>query len=252
MNKKYLRTIDIARSVGVHPNTVRGYEKFGLLPPIPRNAKGYRLFTEEHLNLMRLGRAILHWPYPGGSDIVYALVRQAAKGDLGGALEKLYAYLTRVKTEIARAETAVELLEHWAAGIAIDNTAMSLSMTETVELLDITKDALRNWERNGLIRVPRNPKNNYRIYGSREIARLRVIRVLRNAKYSMMSILRMMLEFDRGRKTDLCKVLDTPRQDEDVYSVTDKWISSLAEVEKKARTGIKILEEMISKSKKKN
>ncbi len=248
MKNKYLRTSDIAKSVRVHPNTVRGYEKQGLLPTIPRNVKGYRLFTQEHLNLMRLGQTILHWPYPGGSAFVYALVRQAAKGDLSGALEKLHIYLIRVKTEIARAETAMELLEDWAAGRAIESTPIALSMTETSELLDVTKEALRNWERNGLIKVPRNPKNNYRVYGSPEIARLRVIRVLRNARYSMMAILRVMLEFDQGQKTDLGRILDTPRQDEDAYIATDKWLSSLVEVERRVEKGIRILEEMIRKS----
>lgn len=245
MKMKYLRTSDIAKAVGVHPNTVRMYEEWRFLPPIPRSKSGYRLFTEEHLNQMRLGHTILHWPYPGGKKLVLDLVRQAANGDLGGALEKAYTYLARIKGEIAQAEIAAELLERWASGIVIESTSTALSMTETAELLDVTKEALRNWERNGLIKIPRNPKNNYRRYGSQEIARLRVIRMLRHAGYSLMAILRMLLEFDQGQTENLRQVLDTPRPDEDIYCVADQWLSTLTEVENRARQAIDILEQMI-------
>ncbi|MBL7200262.1 MAG: MerR family DNA-binding transcriptional regulator [Anaerolineae bacterium] len=45
--RSYLRTSDIARAVGAHPNTVRLYEEWGFLPPIPRSPAGYRMYTEE-------------------------------------------------------------------------------------------------------------------------------------------------------------------------------------------------------------
>ena len=247
MTQSFLRTSDVAEAVGVHPNTVRMYEEWRFLPPIPRSAGNYRMFTEAHIDQMRMARAILHWPYPGGKKLVVDLVRQAANGDLGGALEKAYIYLGRVKAEIAHAETSADLLEQWAAGMAVESTARALSMTEVAELLNVTKDAMRNWERNGLLTVPRNPKNNYRLYSAREIARLRVIRMLRQAGYSMMAILRMLLEFDEGHTADLRKVLDTPRSDEDLYHVADQWLSTLTDVELRARKAIEILHEMIRK-----
>ena len=65
MEPSYLHTSDIARAVGVHPNTVRLYEEWGFLPPIPRSPRGYRLFTEDHLDQMRLARTAFHDPWPG-------------------------------------------------------------------------------------------------------------------------------------------------------------------------------------------
>ena len=56
MKSRTLRTSDIAKAVGVHPNTVRLYEEWGFLPPIPRSPSGYRLFTGAHLDQMRLAR----------------------------------------------------------------------------------------------------------------------------------------------------------------------------------------------------
>lgn len=80
----YLYTSEIAKSVGVHPNTIRLYEEWGFLPPVPRSPSGYRLFTEVHRDQMRLARTALHGGWPGETIRKSAaeLVRQAAAGDL--------------------------------------------------------------------------------------------------------------------------------------------------------------------------
>ncbi|MGE5528726.1 MAG: MerR family DNA-binding transcriptional regulator, partial [Patescibacteria group bacterium] len=62
---KGLRTTDLARAAGVHPNTVRLYERLGFLPPVPRGSNGYRLFNEEHLFCLRLARTALGGDWPG-------------------------------------------------------------------------------------------------------------------------------------------------------------------------------------------
>jgi DNA-binding transcriptional MerR regulator len=53
MKSRTLRTSDAAKAVGVHPNTVRLYEEWAFLPPIPRS---YLLFTAVHLDQMWSGR----------------------------------------------------------------------------------------------------------------------------------------------------------------------------------------------------
>jgi DNA-binding transcriptional MerR regulator len=247
-----LRTSDVAKAVGVHPNTVRLYEEWGFLPPIPRSASDYRLFTEAHLDQMRLARTALHGPWPGRNikQSALALVRRAASDDLGGALEQAYNHLALVQAERAQAEAAAKLLERWAQGAAADATAEPLWIGEAARLLGVTTDVLRNWERNGLIKVPRNPHNRYRLYGAAEIGRLRIIRMLRRAGYSMMAILRMLLQLDQGKGEGLRQVLDTPRPDEDVYSAADRWLSTLAAQEQRALDLITQLEEMIGKQQK--
>ena len=244
-----LYTSDIAKAVGVHPNTVRLYEEWGFLPPVPRSAGGYRLFSEAHLDQMRLARTALHGAWPGRSirRSAVELVRQAASGDLGGALERAYHHLARVQAERARAEAAAALLERWAQGVAADATPRHLHIGQAARLLGATSDMLRNWERNGLIQVPRDPGNGYRLYGAAEIGRLRVIRMLNHAGYSQMAILRMLLHLDREQGGDLRQVLDTPRPDEDIHTAADRWLSSLGEQEQRARDMIAQLETMIDK-----
>ncbi|MCP4543564.1 MAG: MerR family transcriptional regulator [Chloroflexi bacterium] len=253
MKSRYLRTSDIAKAVGVHPNTVRLYEEWGFLPPIPRSASGYRLFTKAHLDQMRLSRTALHGPWPGRNikESALTLVRQAVSGNLGGALEQAYRHLALVQAERAEAEAAVGLLERWAQGTAADATRKPLRIGEAAKLLAVTSDMLRNWERNGLVQVPRNPHNGYRLYGAAEIGRLRVIRMLSRAGYSLMAILRMLIQLDHDQSTDLRHALDTPHpeEEEDIQFSTaaDRWLSALVVLEQRAQDMIAQLEAMIDK-----
>jgi DNA-binding transcriptional MerR regulator len=244
---KTLSTSYLARAVGVHPNTVRRYAERGFLPPVDRSPAGYRRFTERHLDCLRLTRLVFSNLFPGkaiyGSGIHILYV--TAGGDLGGALELAYQHLALVQSERAQADVAADLLERWASGAAADAISQPLQIGETARLLGISIDILRNWDRNGLIEIPRDRSNGYRRYGAREISRLRVIRMLSRAGYSTGAILRMLIQLDRGETTDLRRALDTPRPDEDVYMASDQWLTTLTEHEKRARQIIALLEEMI-------
>ncbi len=249
MTRRYLRTSDLSQAVGVHPNTVRLYEEWGFLPPIPRSPKGYRLFTEAHLDQLPLARLALNDDWPGRNirRSALKLVRQAASGDLTTALEQAQQHLALVQTEQAQAEAAAEFLERWAQGAVAEAAIDPLSIGQTAELLAVTIDTLRHWERNGLLTVPRDPQNGYRRYGLVEINRLRVIRLLLRAGYSTMAVLRMLLQLDQGQRNRLREALDTPRPDEDILYASDRWLTTLADQQERARNMIAQLETMIQK-----
>lgn len=243
-----LSTAKIARAVGCHPNTVRLYEQWGFIPPVERNQKGYRLYQPQHLEQMLLARLALHGDYPGRviRSSAAALVRQAATGDLGGALETAYRHLGLVKAEHAQADAAADLMERWAQGTEADANAQGLHTVQVIRLLGITRHTLRHWVRNNLVEPPRHPGNRYRIYGQAQISRLRVIRMLARAGYSTAAIHRMLLQLDRGQSEGLRQVLDTPQPHEDVYYAADHWISTLKGEEQRAQAMIKMLEERIA------
>ena len=46
-------TSEVAKIIGIHPNTVRMYEQWGLIPPAERKPNGYRMFTEFHIEQFR-------------------------------------------------------------------------------------------------------------------------------------------------------------------------------------------------------
>ena len=152
-----------------------------------------------------------------------------------------------MQSERTQADVAAGLLESWAFGALPDATIQPLQSGQVAHLLGVTIDILRNWDRNGLIDVLRDPSNGYRRYGAREISRLRVIRMLSRAGYSLSAILRMLIQLDRGEKTNLRRALDTPRPDEDVYMASDRWISTLTDQEQRAQTIIALVEEIIQK-----
>ena len=56
---KTYRTSEIAVLINVHPNRVRLYEKWGYIEPVVREANGYRIYTERHLEQLRLVRLAL-------------------------------------------------------------------------------------------------------------------------------------------------------------------------------------------------
>lgn len=231
-----LRTTDIATAVGVHPNTVRMYEQWGFLPPVPRAPNGYRQYTRFHLDQMRLARTALHGGWPGRAirRSAIQLVKQSATGDVRGALTQARHHLTLVQAERAQAEAAADYLEKWANGELDTERTSPLQIGEAAQLLDVSTDMLRNWERNGLIKVPRERGNRYRLYGPIELGRLRVLRLLYRAGYSSMAILRMVHQLDRGQRSNLRRALDTPPPDEDILTTADHWLSTLAEQEQRA------------------
>jgi hypothetical protein len=73
-----------------------------------------------------------------------------------------------------------------------------------------------------------------------------VIELLLHSGFGMMSIYRLMQSVDKGDFCQLRQVLDTPDQQEIVYS-SDQWMTALVEQEKRATRVINILEEMIAK-----
>jgi len=243
----FLRTSDLAKAVGIHPNTVRRYVDWGLMPPVERSPTGYRRFTKKHLDCLRLARLIYGAEYPGRSirHSGWEIIQFAVADDWGGALEKAYRHLALVHSEQAQANAAASLLERWAQGASAEANGKSLRIGEVAKLLGLTNDILRNWERNGLLEVPRLPENGYRLYGPAEISRLRVIRMLVRSGYSLMAVLRMLTQLDRGETVDLRQALDTPHPDEDVYMASDRWLSTLNNEAKKAQAIIEMIEGMI-------
>jgi DNA-binding transcriptional MerR regulator len=246
MASRSLRTSEIAKELGVHPNTVRLYETWGYLSEVPRGGNGYRQYSTLHLEQARLAHLTLSWPYLGDKTLLIQLVKSAARGDLGMAMELAYQYLARVRMERTSAEAALEFLERWAAGHRMDSSPQNMHIRQAARHLNVTVDMLRNWERNGLITVPRDPENGYRLYGPAEFGRLRVIRILVQSGYSLMAILRMLSRFDKGERTNLRESLNLPPEEEtEIQVVADRWLASLVELEERAQAIIRQIGRMI-------
>jgi DNA-binding transcriptional MerR regulator len=240
------KTSQIAKLIGVHPNTIRFYEEMKLLPVIPRAANGYRIFDDKHVEQLRLLRTAFHVEIMSNCLRMEAIniIKAAAAGNLEDALKASRNYYSHLKEEKGNAEVAIRITLD-----IIENNKMNLETdtftgrSEMAKRLGITIDVLRDWERNGLIQVP-SDNRGWRIYGTREIKRLKIIRTLRNANYSMMAILRMLRQLDKG-SMKLKEAIDTPEEEEDIVCAADRYISSLNAAEHDALEMIDIIAHMI-------
>lgn len=234
------KTAQIAAECGIHPNSVRLYEGLGFIPPVPRAANGYRIFNELHLEHVRLARTALKSSWLGGiiRQKALAVLQLSAAGSYGEAALVAREHLRLVRDEREKAEVAAGLLEAWA-GDSDEHAASTDHYWKTNEiagLLHVTHDMLRSWERNGLISVPRDPENGYRIYGKDELRRLYLIRALRKARFSLMSIHHMLGKYDLGVREGLAGILDElPPDEEDIVFNTTQWLTKIRGIEASAR-----------------
>ena len=128
------------------------------------------------------------------------------------------------------AEEAIEIAEQILRGPFRFPQAETAVYTrkETAKLLGITIDTLRNWELNGLITIKRR-QNQDRIYDYDDIQRLKMIRSLRCANYSLTAILRMLNALNTDPLADLRTNINTPSPDEDIITACDKLLTSLSD-----------------------
>ena len=241
--KKY-RTSEVAQMMGIHPNTVRFYEKWGLITKPVREENGYRVFTDLHLyqiQVARLGFEI-EILQNGLRKQIVDMIKTCAKCDFDGAIRQTEEYLIQLKKERASAEEAIEIVQDMLHGEVHENH-LFLKRREVSRYLDISVDALRNWEMNGLMTIKRR-QNGYRIYTDEDIRQLKIIRVLRCANYSLEAIRRMMQKLSENPEADIREILDTPGQNDDIISACDRLLLSLSKAEMNAGKIMAVLKEM--------
>lgn len=236
------KTAQIAKLIGVHPNTIRFYEEMGLLPVIPRAENGYRIFNDRHLKQLRLLRTAFRAEIISNRlrQEVFEIVKMSASDDIHGAYQSTQLYLRHLREEKAKAEEAIRITLTIIEKSGETDAVVYDGRLEVAKILGVTIDVLRDWERNGLIKVPRNSRG-HRNYGSNEINRLKIIRTLRNAHYSMMSILRMLNRVDHG-ESNIRGVIDTPGEEEDIVCAADRYLTALSMAEKDALDMMEMLE----------
>lgn len=241
------KTAEVAAIIGVHPNTVRLYEKWGLIPAAKRQANGYRVFTSFHIQQFWLARTAFQIEVlqSGLRKKIVEVVKLSAQGNFDRAILITQEYVANLEKERNHAEEAICIVQHILAGDSLD-TPIFLKRKEASDYLGISMDTLRNWEMNGLLTIKRK-QNGYRIYSEQDIKRLKIIRSLRCANYSLEAILRMLQQLSKNPNADIKLALNTPRRDEDIISVCDRLIISLSLAEKNALKMLDMLREMKEK-----
>ena len=240
-------TMEVAKIISIHPNTVRMYEEWGLISLAERKSNGYRIFTDFHIEQLRLARIAFQIEVlqNGLRKKVVETIKLSAKRDFDKALMFAEEYRSQIQREQRNAEESIGIAKQILSGKSVGDT-LFLKRKEVSDYLDISMDTLRNWERNGLLQVKRR-QNGYRAYTNDDIERIKMIRTLRLANYSLEAILRMLHALEHNPKVDMKQVLNTPQADADIVSVCDRLIVSLKDAEENAEKMIHILLEMKEK-----
>ncbi|MDB1934650.1 MerR family transcriptional regulator [Clostridium tertium] len=236
------KTSEVAKIIGIHPNTVRLYEDLELIPKANRLSNGYRIFNDYHIEQFNLARTALKVEVlqNGLRKKIINIIKLSAKGEFEEAIICTNDYINQVKNERRNAEEAIEISKQLLLGIKNNESDMFLTRKQTAEYLNITIDTLRNWEMNGLLSIKRK-ENGYRVYTSSDIKKLKIIRTLRCANYSLTSILRMINAISNSSKVDIKEVINTPDNNEDIVTACDKLLTSLNNAEKNANVILKQL-----------
>lgn len=245
--KNTYSTSDVAKIIGIHPNTVRLYEELGLITRPERKVNGYRVFMDYHLIQFRIARLAFQVEVlqNGLRKQAAAIVKMCASGDIDKALLLTDNYLRQIAEEKQNAETSIQIAEQILSGHTLISDDLLLTRKQTALYLHITIDTLRNWERNGLLEET-EMQNGCRVYTSRDLERLIIIKSLRCANYSISAILRMLYTMSLNPKASIREVIDTPRPDDDILTACDHLLSSLEQARENGEQIITLLSDLKS------
>ncbi|WPC43829.1 MerR family transcriptional regulator [Clostridium sp. JS66] len=247
-NKKIYNVIGLARIYGIHPNTVRLYEKLGFISKAKRNVNNYRIFEELHVLQIKVCRCIFGYPFinrhirNAGNEIICSI----AKKQWDEAVQNTECYIQIIEHEIKKAQKACEMLQNWAnstKGNEILLEKKMLSRKDIANYLGVTAEAIRNWERNGLILTEKVGTKGEKLYSSTDLGRMHIIYMLLQSGYSMASIHRSMSMYDKGHAELVVSALDCQEYD-NFISVGDRWLYELNKLLEAAQKIPPIIEEM--------
>lgn len=96
-----------ARETGLTPDTIRYYERRGVLPPPVRSKNGYRDYSEPHLASLRLARGLRELELPlERVGLIVGVAHDAYCGDVRRALEG------SVRDTLVQIDERIDQLQH--------------------------------------------------------------------------------------------------------------------------------------------
>lgn len=103
---------EAAEMFGLTTDTVRYYERVGVIPPIERDKNGYRIYTTRDLNWIYLAKSLRH-----AGVSIESLIEFATLAQLGGEVQKaqkqiLQDQLQEIDEKLAEMTKTRELLRY--------------------------------------------------------------------------------------------------------------------------------------------
>lgn len=193
------RTHELAAAGGISVQQVRNYEASGLIPPVERSPSGYRRYTERHRAALVAARGLVAGY---GWARTRAIMAALGAGDLAAALALIDEHHAELAARRRRSEQTLAALATLAAQAAPEvpaRRAERLRVGEAASAVGVRVSALRFWEGLGLLHPSRDASSRYRLYDERQLRRLRVVALLREADYGFDAIRTTLDELAAGR-----------------------------------------------------
>ena len=231
----------LSQLTGVKAGTIRFYEKCGFLEPAKRLPNGYRVFCKRHIYQIRVCRLVFGGFVNRRLRKISRDVLQASRDwNLEAYRQTAARYLQAVNEDIQRAEIAVNIVMDKLQ--ETEDMELAYTKKQAAELVGVTSEAVRNWERNGLFR--QRAQYEKRFYSQQELNRMYVIRLLLDNGYSMMAVRSFFGEYDRGGRERAMLQLLEPGENENLIYRADRYMETLIETQEKARQLCALADEM--------
>lgn len=241
--KKNLSISEVSKLTGVQPGTIRFYEKCGFLEEVERSNNRYRIFHWHHVIQVKVCRLVF-----GG--FVNKNLRRVSKEIIEGAKNwNLQAYEVAVlnykkaiEDDIFRTEEAVKIAMCQPNVMEEIESEETFTKKQASQLVGVSCEAIRNWERNGLL--PQSLPYQKRYYTKTVISRMYIIRLLLDTGYSIMAIQQFFRLFDEGKKENAKEFLMDPVCNEELCFRADKYMQTLKALLPKTEALYQLLQQM--------
>lgn len=204
-----LRSIDIARIVGVSPGVVRYYSWMGFLPPSELSPGGHHRYTHRHLKAAEASNALTR---VFGWLNALPVMRLVHGGEVDKALELVdarHADIDRERREIDAAVGAIQsLLEDACESGARPRRRGPLRVGEAARTIGVRSTTLHYWEQLGLLSPRRDEGSGYRVYDAEQMRRVQIVSILRRGGYEFEDIRPIMDELGAGAPEKVLSVME--------------------------------------------
>lgn len=132
---------EVSEKYQISSNTLRYYERIGLLPDIPRQSNGNRYFTENNLKWLEMIVCLRHSGIPIETLVNYAELLKQGKGTEKERENLLREQLATLYQKQANLQRSIDRLEHKISLYESGDIAQELSYFEEYAILSDEKDS---------------------------------------------------------------------------------------------------------------
>jgi DNA-binding transcriptional MerR regulator len=138
-----VRTHQIAAYTNVHPNTVRLYEDWHYISPVPRAANGYREYSALHLKQMQIARLVFRQEFIQNNLRKKAtqIVKLSGHEQFKEALVSAGNYYAFLQQEYVYTIRTVETIEKLQQNNVLSET--TYTHKQVAERLNLTEETIR-------------------------------------------------------------------------------------------------------------